>query len=77
MNDTEWARYLAEMIYITWFQIFCTSLPMYYNYSKELIFFAKKLLENINRKLSPMRDVEMIYRRLFEVCGTCRLQDEI
>lgn len=73
MNDTEWARYLAEMIYVLWFQIFCTSLPMYYNHSKDLIFFSKKLLENINRKLTPMRDVEMIYRRLFEVCGTCRL----
>jgi pentatricopeptide repeat protein len=24
-----------------------------------------------------MREVEMIYRRLFEACGTCRLQDEI
>jgi hypothetical protein len=24
-----------------------------------------------------MRDIEMIYRRLFEVCGTCKLQDEI
>ena len=24
-----------------------------------------------------MRDAEMIYRRLFEACGTCRLQDEI
>lgn len=50
---------------------------MYNNYAKELIYFAKKLLEYITRKLAPMRDVEMIYRRLFEVCGTCRLQDEI
>lgn len=24
-----------------------------------------------------MRDAELIYRRLFEACGTCRLQDEI
>jgi hypothetical protein len=24
-----------------------------------------------------MRDIEVIYRRLFEACGTCRLQDEI
>jgi pentatricopeptide repeat protein len=24
-----------------------------------------------------MRDIEIIYRRLFEACGTCRLQDEI
>lgn len=50
---------------------------MYSNYSKELIYFAKKLLDCINRKLSPMREVEQIYRRLFESCGTCRLQEEI
>jgi pentatricopeptide repeat protein len=50
---------------------------MYSNYSKELIYFAKKLLDCINRKLQPMREVEMIYRRLFEACGTCKLQDEI
>jgi hypothetical protein len=73
MHDTEWARYLNEIIYLLWYQIFCTTLPMYNNYSKELIFFAKKLLEHINRKLAPMREVEMIYRRLFEACGTCRL----
>lgn len=24
-----------------------------------------------------MKDIEIIYRRLFEACGTCRLQDEI
>lgn len=77
MHDTEWARYLAEIIYVLWYQIFCTTLPMYNNYAKDLIYFAKKLLEYINRKLAPMREVEMIYRRLFEVCGTCRLQDEI
>jgi hypothetical protein len=29
MNDEEWARYLAEVVYILWFQIFTTTLPMY------------------------------------------------
>jgi pentatricopeptide repeat protein len=77
MHDSEWARYLSEIVYVLWFQIFCTTLPMYSNHSKELIYFAKKLLDCINRKLSPMREVEQIYRRLFESCGTCRLQDEI
>jgi len=24
-----------------------------------------------------MREVEIIYRRLFEACGTCKLQEEI
>lgn len=50
---------------------------MYNNYAKDLIFFAKKLLEYIQRKLKPMREVEMIYRRLFEACGTCKLGEEI
>lgn len=77
MNDAEWARYLAEIIYILWFQIFTTTLPMYPNHAKELVNFCKRLLANINKKLHPMRDIEIIYRRLFEACGTCRLPEEI
>ena len=77
MHDSEWARYLAEIIYILWFQIFCTTLPMYPNHARELVTFAKKMIAYLARKLHPMRDVEIIYRRLFEACGTCRLQDEI
>jgi hypothetical protein len=73
MHDSEWARYLAEIIYILWFQIFTTTLPMYPQYSRELIGFCKSMLAHINRKLHPMRDIEIIYRRLFEACGTCRL----
>lgn len=77
MHDSEWARYLAEIIYILWFQIFCTTLPMYPQHARELVSFAKRLLSYLNRKLHPMKDIEIIYRRLFEACGTCRLQDEI
>ena len=77
MHDSEWARYLAEILYILWFQIFSTTLPMYPNHSKDLVAFCKKMLSYVNRKLHPMRDIEIIYRRLFETCGTCRLQDEI
>ena len=73
MNDMEWARYLAEIIYILWFQIFTTTLPMYQAHSKELVLFCKRLLTHLNKKLHPMRDIEIIYRRLFEACGTCRL----
>lgn len=50
---------------------------MYQQYSKDLIFFAKKLLEHVQRKLKPMREAEMIYRKLFEACGTCKLGEEI
>jgi hypothetical protein len=73
MHDSEWARYLAEILYILWFQIFSTTLPMYPNHSKDLVAFCKKMLSYVNRKLHPMRDIEIIYRRLFETCGTCRL----
>ena len=77
MHDSEWARYLAEILYILWFQIFSTALPMYQTHSKKLVLFCKKLLAHLGKKLQPMRDIEIIYRRLFEACGTCRLQDEI
>jgi pentatricopeptide repeat protein len=77
MHDSEWSRYLAEIIYILWFQIFTTSLPMYPTYSKELVGFCKQMLAHINKKLKPMRDIEVIYRRLFEACGTCGQPEEI
>ena len=77
MHDTEWARYLAEIVYILWYQIFTTTLPMYQSHAKDLVLFSKRLLSHVARKLHPMRDIEVIYRRLFEACGTCRLPDEI
>lgn len=73
MNESEWARYLAEIVYILWFQIFTTTLPMYPAHAKELVIFCQRLLAYIGKKLYPMRDIEVIYRRLFEACGTCRL----
>jgi len=77
MHDSEWARYLNEIIYVLWYQIFCTTLPMYSLHAKDLMYFAKKLLEHIQKKLKPIREIEIIYRRLFESCGTCKLQNEI
>ena len=77
MNDSDWARYLSETIYLLWFHIFATSLPLYQSHAKDLIFFAKRLLEHVVKKLSPLRDIELIYRRLFEACGRCRLQPEL
>lgn len=50
---------------------------MYPAYSKELVIFCKRLLSHLNKKLHPMRDIEIIYRRMFEACGTCRLPEEI
>lgn len=50
---------------------------MYPTYSKELIGFCKSLLAHLTKKLHPMRDIEIIYRRLFEACGTCGLPEEI
>ena len=77
MNEAEWARYLAEIVYILWFQIFTTTLPMYGPHSRDLVVFCQRLLAHVTRKLHPMRDIEVVYRRLFEACGTCRLQEEI
>ena len=44
MNEVDWARYMAEVIYCMWFHVFAATLPMYKSYSTELIFFARKLL---------------------------------
>ena len=44
MNEVDWARYMAEVIYCMWFHVFSATLPMYKAHSSELIFFARKLL---------------------------------
>lgn len=72
MHDNEWARYNLEVLYLLWFQIFCTTLPIYVVHSSSLIDFARKLLSYVRSKIKPMRDIEYIYRRLFESCGTCK-----
>ena len=50
MNDEDWASYLAEVVYILWFQIFTTTLPMYMAHAKELIAFCKSLLKYVRGK---------------------------
>lgn len=35
------------------------------------------MLETVIKKHRPMWEIEIIYRRLFETCGTCKLQEEI
>jgi len=77
MNDQEWARYLAEAVYLIWFQVFSTALPMYNSHSRELIAFARQLLDPIARRLKPFKNIEIVYRKLIEACGTCRLREEV
>ena len=74
MNEADWSRYMAEVIYIMWFHVFGAVLPMYISHSPELIFFARKLLQHVTNKLQPMREVEIVYRRMFEACGNCKQQ---
>lgn len=71
MHEADWAKYMAEVIYCLWFQVFAATLPMYQAYSSEMITFARKLLHYINTKLKPLKEVEIVYRRMFEACGQC------
>jgi hypothetical protein len=50
---------------------------MYESHSFELISFARKLLAFINNKLKPLREVEVVYRRMFEACGLCMQLEQI
>jgi len=69
MHDGEWARYNAEIIYCLWFQVLGAAMPRYRQYSSKILSFAVDLLKIISKRLSPMKEAEIIYRRLFEVCG--------
>ena len=75
MNDTEWARFLCETVYCLWFQIMCSAIRFYNDHAAELISFARKLLLAIQPKLQPMKETEIIFRRLFEACGKCGLSE--
>ena len=77
MHDNEWARYMTESLYLLWFQTFCSTMPIYSAHAQGLIDFARRLLTHIRSKLKPMRDIEFIYRRLFESCGTCKRSQEL
>lgn len=50
---------------------------MYKSHCKELVSFARKLFEHTAKKLAPFKNTELVYRRLIEACGTCKLKDEI
>jgi len=77
MHEADWAKYMAEVIYCLWFQVFAATLPMYQAHSSEMISFARKLLQYISNKLKPLREVEIVYRRMFEACGLCMQLEQI
>jgi hypothetical protein len=77
MHDGEWARYQLEVLYLLWFQIFCSQTPLYGSHAPKLIDFARKLLAYVRSKVKPMRDIEFIYRRLFGCCGHTKQINEL
>lgn len=77
MHDNEWARYMLEVLYLLWFHVFCSTLPIYGAHAPNLIDFARRLLNHIRQRIKPMRDIEFIYRRLFDSCGTCKQMTQL
>lgn len=65
MHDLDWARYMCESIYCLWIQVLCAVIPSYKEHAAEIIQFARKLLQAVMHKLAPLRETEMMYRRLF------------
>ena len=45
MNEIEWSKYMAEVIYAMWFHTWAATVKMYQPHTSELIFFARKLLQ--------------------------------
>jgi len=77
MHNSEFARYMLEIIYLLWFQVFCSTLPIYSSHATGLIEFSKNILNHIRHRIKPMRDIEFIYIRLFESCGTTKQISEL
>eukprot|EP00352_Strombidinopsis_acuminata_P003858 CAMPEP_0176401920 /NCGR_PEP_ID=MMETSP0126-20121128/48825_1 /TAXON_ID=141414 ORGANISM="Strombidinopsis acuminatum, Strain SPMC142" /NCGR_SAMPLE_ID=MMETSP0126 /ASSEMBLY_ACC=CAM_ASM_000229 /LENGTH=188 /DNA_ID=CAMNT_0017779149 /DNA_START=447 /DNA_END=1017 /DNA_ORIENTATION=+ len=70
---------MIEVIYALWFYCFSSTLPMYRGCYKELIYFAKQMLDYVKKKLhvQEMKELENIYRRLFAAFGSCKEIDAV
>lgn len=77
MHDADWAKYMCESVYCLWIQVLCGVIPNYKQHAAELIMFSRKLMQQIQQKLHPMQETEILYRRLFSACGECGLHDQI
>ena len=77
MHDLEWARYMCESVYCLWVQVMCGVIQHYREFQPELVNFARRLLSYVSAKLQPMRETEILYRRMFEACGKAGLSQHL
>lgn len=76
MNDSKWAKYMFEYIFVLWFYIMSVSLQKYQDDAVLIIKHSKTVLEFLKKKLKTLKEVEFIYKKLFEACMKCKLHDE-
>jgi len=76
MNDSKWAKFLFESIYVLWFFVMAVTLPKYESRAPEIIRYSKTVLEFMKKKLKIVKEIEFVYKKLFEACMKCKLHDE-
>ena len=47
MNDSEWARFICELVYVMWFNLFSISIERYGPHAHKLMGYARTLLQYI------------------------------
>lgn len=76
MNDAKWSKYLLESVYVLWFYVMSITLPKYEGESHKIMKFAKTVLAFLKIKFKSIKEVEFVYKKLFEACMKCKLHEE-
>ena len=76
MNDSKWARFLLESVYVLWFYVMSVSLPKYDAEASKIFKFSQSVLTFVKLRLKSLKEIEFVYKKLFEACMKCKLHEE-
>mmetsp|Transcript_3264 Transcript_3264/g.2986 ORF Transcript_3264/g.2986 Transcript_3264/m.2986 type:complete len:364 (+) Transcript_3264:347-1438(+) len=76
MNDSKWAKYLFEYTYVLWIYVMSISLPKYQSQAEEIMKYSKTVIEFVKKKMKGLKEIEFIYKKLFQACIKAKLHDE-
>lgn len=76
MTTSKWAKYLFETIFNLWFYVMSTTLQKYNKDAEKIFRYSKTIIEFLKKKLGGIKEIEFVYKKLFEACMKCKLHDE-
>lgn len=76
MNDSKWAKYLFEYTYVLWIYVLSISLPKYKKDAAQIYQHSKTVIEFVKKKMKGLKEIEFIYKKLFQACIKAKLTEE-